>query len=114
MIYGADLFLLGLRQLTGARSVALGQPWPAARGALAVASDGDALVHCQLGSAPDRESLQALERGLIAPLLLQLRRGDWESLTLLASDQAVTLRRSGWRVWKLLIRPRPWWESLLG
>ena len=111
-VYGAELFLAGLCQWAGASSLALELPWPAARPA--TGTDCDAIVHCQLGPTPDGATLQALERELIAPLLQQLRRGDWESLTLLASGQAVQLRRNGWRVWKALTRSRPWWEPLLG
>jgi hypothetical protein len=113
-VHGADLFLEGLCQLTGASSLALERPWPVARSATSAAGDGDAIVHHPLGAAPDSHSLQALERELITPLLQQLRRGDWDSLTLLAGLQAVTLRRAGWRAWRALVRSRPWWESLLG
>ena len=111
-VYGAELFLAGLCQLTGAGSLALALPWSPARATRARA--GQAIVHCQLGAAPAGTRLQALEHELIAPLLLQLRRGDWDSLTLLAGGHASTVRRNGWRVWKALIRGGPWWERLLG
>jgi hypothetical protein len=101
--YGADLFLEGLCRLAGASTQAL----PIAGGA-------DAIVHRVLGGAPDREALLALERDWFAPLVQQLYRGEWDSLTLLVGEQAVTLRRSGWRVFSSLARTRPWWESLLG
>jgi hypothetical protein len=111
-VYGADLFLAGLCAAAGARSQQLVLPWPAAH--QAAGAPGDVIVHGQLGPAPDTASLQALEQQLIAPLVAQLRRGDWESLTLLVGDRAVLLRRHGWRVWQSLIRSRPWWERLLG
>ncbi len=111
-VYGADLFLAGLCAGAGASSLALELPWPAAR--QSAGAPGDAIVHWQLGPAPDAASLQALEQQLIAPLMLQLLRGDWDSLTLLAGDGAVVLRRNGWRVWKALTRSGPWWERLLG
>jgi len=111
-VYGADLFLAGLCAGAGVHSLRLVLPWPAAH--QAAGAPGDVIVHWQLGPAPDTASLQALEQQLIAPLLSQLRRGDWDSLTLLAGDQALVLRRHGWRVWKSLIRSRPWWERLLG
>ncbi len=111
-VYGADLFLAGLCVGAGARSLELALPWPAAHEV--AGAPGDVIVHWQLGPTPDTASLQALEQQLIAPLLSQLRRGDWDSLTLLAGDQAVLLRRHGWRVWRSLIRSQPWWERLLG
>jgi hypothetical protein len=113
-IYGADLFLEGLGRLAGATSTPLPMPWPAMRAGLPGGDDADAIVLCTLGGAPGRDSLLRLEAELIVPLMRQLRRGDWHALTLLVGDQAVTLRRPGWRVWASLRRSRPWWESLLG
>ena len=108
-VYGADLFLDGLCRLTGTTSQLLPLTWPPDhRGA-----NVDTLVHYVLGGAPDGESLQSLERDIIAPLTRQFYRGAADSLTLLAGERAVTLRRPGWRIWTALARPRPWWESLL-
>lgn len=107
-VFGADLFLEGLCRMAGAGSQVLPPSWPDRPG-----SDGDTLVHCALGAAPDEASLQRLERDIIAPLTRQLYRGAADSLTLLVGERAVTLRRPGWRLWTALARSRPWWESLL-
>ena len=108
-VFGPDLFLGGLCRITGVTSQALPLTWPPEH----PGTHGDTLVHCALGAAPDNESLQSLERDIIAPLTRQLYRGGADSLTLLVGERAVTLRRPGWRMWKALARPRPWWESLL-
>ena len=108
-VFGPDLFLDGLCQMTGATSRILPLSGPLD----CPGADDDTLVHCTLGAAPDNESLQSLERDIIAPLMRQLFRGAADSLTLLVGERAVTLRRPGWRIWKTLARPRPWWESLL-
>jgi len=113
-VFGADLFLEGLARLAGSCSRPLPAPWPADRAALQIDADSDAIVHCMLGAAQGPESLLALESQLVAPLMRQLRRGDWNALTLLVGDRAVTLRRPGWRLWRPLKRSRPWWQSLLG
>jgi hypothetical protein len=106
-VYGADLFLDGLCRMAGAASQALPASWPDHP------IRSDTLVHYTLGGKSDRESLQYLERDIIAPLMRELYRGAADSLTLLVGERAVTLRRPGWRIWTALARPRPWWESLL-
>ncbi len=106
-VYGADLFLEGLCCMAGAASQVLSASWPD------YPIRGDTLVHYTLGGTPDGESLQSLERDIIAPLTRQLYGGAADSLTLLVGERAVTLRRPGWRIWTALARPRPWWESLL-
>jgi hypothetical protein len=106
-VYGADLFLEGLCRMAGTASQVLPSSWPDHP------ISGDTLVHYTLGGTPDGESLQNLERDIIAPLTRQLYRGAADSLTLLVGERAVTLRRPGWRIWTALARHRPWWESLL-
>ena len=108
-VFGGDLFLDGLCRLAGATSQVLPLSWPSDH----PGTHGDTLVHCALGAAPDNESLQSLERDIIAPLTRQLYRGGADRLTLLVGERAVTLRRPGWRLWTALARSRPWWESLL-
>ena len=108
-VYGADLFLAGLCRLVGGSPHAL-----PALGAPPEPMGADAIVHLTLGGAADSAGLLALERDLLAPLMQQLRRGQWDALTLLAGEQGMTLRSAGWRPWTRLARNPPWWEHLLG
>ena len=106
-----ELFIDGLAHCAGLRVEPLPQRWPE-RGANSAPAD-DLLVVCSLGIAPDQRSLQALESDWIAPALAAWRGGQLRTITLLAADRAVTLRRSPLRsMLRRLRRVRPWWEAL--
>jgi hypothetical protein len=113
----ADLFVDGLWQLAGAVPAPVPVRLAAGQGA---AGEGDTLVICELGSAPDPGTLERIERDWLAPALVQWQAGAWQSITLLAGTRVVTLQRDAgfmrWfevSFWRALRRPRPWWETLL-
>ena len=106
-----ELFIDGLARCTGLRVEPLPQRWP--QQDTGRVPGEDRLAVCGLGAAPDERSLRAMESDWIAPALDSWRRGHARSLTLLAADRAITLRRAPLRsMLRKFRRIRPWWEAL--
>jgi hypothetical protein len=106
-----ELFIDGLAHCVGLRVEPLPQRWPR-RGADR-APTNDLLAVCSMGVAPDQRWLQGLESDWIAPALATWHAGELHTITLLAADRVVTLRRSPLRsLLRKFRRVRPWWEAL--
>jgi hypothetical protein len=111
-VWADELFMDGLAHCAGLRVEPLPQRWPQ-RGT-DFAGTEDLLAVCSLGTAPDERSLRTLDSDWIAPALAAWRAGQLRTITLLAADRAVTLRRSPPRsMLRMFRRVRPWWEALL-
>ena len=113
LAWADDLYVDGLTRLRASEVMARPARWPGP--GAGIAPPGELLVVCGIGAAPDAHTLLALEHDWIAPALAQWQGGHFECATLLAGERAITLKSPRWRRWwRMLRRPRPWWELLLG